>query len=93
MLKKRFEIVDKILKDHKEYKKYFEPLPFNSGYFLCIKLKNKNAENIRQILLNKYDTGVIAINDLLRIAFSSTPTNKLEKLFENIYLACRLYRI
>ena len=90
LLKKRFEIVDKILKEHKEYKKYFEPLPFNSGYFLCIKLKNKNAENIRQILLNKYDTGVIAINDLLRIAFSSTPTNKLEKLFENIYLACKL---
>lgn len=90
LLKKRFEIVDKILHDHKEYKKYFEPLPFNSGYFLCIKLKNKNAENIRQNLLNKYDTGVIAINDLLRIAFSSTPTNKLEKLFENIYLACRV---
>lgn len=90
LLKKRFEIVDKILKEHKEYKKYFEPLPFNSGYFLCIKLKKNNAEKVRQILLEKYSTGVIAINDLLRIAFSSTPTNKLEKLFENIYLACRL---
>jgi hypothetical protein len=46
------------------------------------------AEDVRQTLLSKYITGVIAIGDILRIAFSSTPTDKLEKLFANIYNAC-----
>jgi len=89
LLKQRFGIVNKILQQHQEYKKYFEALPFNSGYFMCIKLKSSTAEKTRQTLLAKYSTGVIAIGDMLRIAFSSAPTDKLEKLFANIYDACR----
>jgi len=86
ILKSRYEMVKKVLKKYDN--KYFNPLPFNSGYFMCLKLKGIDAEKVRQKLLKKYDTGVIAINDKLRIAFSSTPLSKIEKLFENIYLAC-----
>jgi len=88
LLKKRFEIVKGILAKHKEYAECLEALPFNSGYFMCVRLKGLQAEDVRQTLLAKYSTGVIAIGDILRIAFSSTPTDKLEKLFSNIYNAC-----
>ncbi len=86
-LKLRYEKVKKVLQEHPEYSKAFEPLPFNSGYFMCIKLKDLDAEMVRQILLEKYDTGIIAIQDKIRIAFSSLPTSKIEQLFKNIYLA------
>jgi aspartate/methionine/tyrosine aminotransferase len=89
LLKKRYDLVKTILKEHEEYYKYFEPLPYNSGYFMCVKLKNLDAESVRKTLLDKYSTGLIAIDPMLRIAFSSTPTDKLEKLFDNIYNACK----
>jgi len=89
ILKRRFKEVEKVLKEHKEYSEEFEALPHNSGYFMCIKLKNKDGEVIRQILLEKYDTGVIAIGNILRIAFSSTKKESITELFENIYKACK----
>ncbi|MBL7206210.1 MAG: aminotransferase class I/II-fold pyridoxal phosphate-dependent enzyme [Candidatus Aenigmarchaeota archaeon] len=87
ILRERYEEVKKILSDEK-YKEYFEALPFNSGYFMCIEL-NKDGEEVRKKLLKDYDTGVIAIGNLLRIAFSSVPKDKLRELFENIYNACK----
>jgi hypothetical protein len=33
-------------------------------------------------------TGVIAQDDLIRIAFSSTPLDQIGNLFENIFKAC-----
>lgn len=89
ILKKRYGVVKKLLSEHEEYEEFFETLPFNSGYFMCIKLKNKDAEEVRQILLREYSTGVISIADKLRIAFSATPTEKIPELFENIYKACK----
>lgn len=88
LLKKRVKTVRQVLKEHKEYREEFLPLPYNSGYFMCIKLV-KGAEKVRQLLLEKYDTGVIAIGDVVRIAFSSVPTNQIPELFENIYKACK----
>jgi aspartate/methionine/tyrosine aminotransferase len=38
LLRKRFEIVKGILKKHQEYAECFEALPFNSGYFMCVRL-------------------------------------------------------
>jgi len=86
MLRKRYEAVKKALQIEK-YKKTFTPLPFNSGYFMCIKPK-ADAEKVRQKLLAKYDTGVICQKDLLRISFSSVPEKNIAQLFENIYNAC-----
>ena len=87
-LKKRYTTVCEILKKHPEYDEIFKPLPFNSGYFMCIRInKDIDAEQLRQHLINKYGTGVIALGDLLRIAFSSTPTHLLDTLFNNIYKA------
>ncbi len=89
----RYLEVRRILDAHEEYKTCFEALPFNSGYFMCVETKNVNAEAVRQTLLEKYSTGLISItNDgknLLRIAFAATPTGKLEKLFDNLFQACK----
>ncbi len=87
-LKNRYIKVRDILSSHLEYKEIFEALPFNSGYFMCIKIIDTiNAEELRQHLISNYSTGVIATGNLLRIAFSSTPLKHLETLFENIYRA------
>ncbi len=91
ILKKRFEEAAAILKDKQDtFGEYFSPLPFNSGYFLCLKLKDGiDAETVRQILLKDFDTGVVAMQGLLRIAFSSVPKSDIPDLFDNIYRACQ----
>jgi aspartate/methionine/tyrosine aminotransferase len=87
----RYLKVKETIKAHPEYEKYFESLPFNSGYFMCVSLKKISADKVWETLLNKYNTGVIcyAEQNLLRIAFASTPLDKMEKLFNNIYAACK----
>jgi len=88
-LKRRYEKVKEIFEEHPEYAECFTPLPFNSGYFMCIKLTDKDPEQVRQILLTKYSTGIIALKDMIRIAYSGTPYHLLDKLYENIYKACK----
>jgi aspartate/methionine/tyrosine aminotransferase len=89
LLKERYDEVKEVLKDDK-YEEVFNPLPYNSGYFMCIKLKeNLDGENVRQKLLEKYNTGVIAMGNLLRLAFSSVAKKDIKQLFENIYKACK----
>lgn len=87
----RYLKVKTVLETHPEYKKYFEALPFNSGYFMCVQLKGLNADRVWETLLNKYSTGVICYSEkkLFRLAFASTPTHQIEKLFNNIFSACR----
>jgi aspartate/methionine/tyrosine aminotransferase len=88
LLKKRFMEVERVLLDEK-YASCFTALPFNSGYFLCVRLKEGlDPEKIRQKLLKDFSTGVIATKGLLRIAFSSIATAQIEELFENLYGAC-----
>jgi aspartate/methionine/tyrosine aminotransferase len=90
-LGKRYLKVKTVLEAHPEYKQYFEAEPFNSGYFMCVRLKNVNPDKVWETLLNKYSTGVICYSEkaLLRLAFAATPLDKIEKLFDNIYRACR----
>ena len=56
---------------------------------MCIRLKSNDTEEIRKILIGKYSTGVISDKGVLRLAFSATPTNKIPRLFDNIYQACK----
>jgi aspartate/methionine/tyrosine aminotransferase len=88
ILKERHDKVSQILEHNTKYQEFFEPLPFNSGYFMCIKT-TPDAEKVRQTLLSEHSTGVIVFEDIIRIAFSAVPSDKLERLFENVYEACR----
>lgn len=90
ILKARYEKVAKILSDKKEYKKYFNPLPFNSGYFMCVRLeKGIDGESLRKLLLDEFEIGVIWASGVMRIAFSAVPEQMLPELFENFYNACK----
>jgi aspartate/methionine/tyrosine aminotransferase len=89
ILKSRYEILRETLNNDK-FLTYFEPLPFNSGYFMCVQLvKGLDAEAVRLHLLEKYSTGVIVFGNVIRLAFSAVPKAKIPELVENLYLACK----
>jgi len=90
ILKARYEAVKTLFAKKTEYSEYFSALPFNSGYFMCIKpVEGIDAETVRLILLNDFNTGIISQNNIIRIAFSAVPAESLPELFNNLYLACR----
>jgi len=90
ILKKRFETLKHELTVHPEYQDSFSPLPYNSGYFMCIQpVKGVDAEKVRRLLIEKYDTGLIALSGLLRIAFSSVPAKSIPTILANIHLAIK----
>jgi hypothetical protein len=89
LLRRRYQTVRDVLAAHPEYRTAFAPLPFNSGYFMCIRPIGVDAEQLRQALLKEYSTGTINFGGILRIAFSATPTAKIPVLFENVYKAVR----
>jgi aspartate/methionine/tyrosine aminotransferase len=90
MLKSRYDEIKRILAAHPEYADEFTSLPYNSGYFMCVKLKKADPEKIRQKLLAEHSTGVINLCGIIRIAFSATPKAKLETLFANLSAACKM---
>ena len=87
VLKRRYKKMRAIFASHPEYSDVFLPLPFNSGYFMCVRLASGDAEGVRQKLLAEFNTGIIAFGDIIRVAFASTPHDALEKLLDNIYRA------
>ena len=89
VLKNRYRVIRGILKTHPEYSESFEAMPFNSGYFMCVKPKGVEAEAVRRHLIEKYSTGTIVLSGLIRLAFSTIPSRKLPKLFENVDRAVR----
>ncbi len=89
LLKARYEEIRRVLAAHPEYREEFAALPYNSGYFMCVKTQRADPEKVRQKLLAEYSTGVISLCGILRIAFSATPLAKIEALFANLFAACK----
>ena len=68
----------------------WKPYPFNSGYFLCLRLNDLNAEAYRVRLLNQYGVGVISTSDSdIRVALSCVDEADISDLFD-VMLACAL---
>jgi len=88
LLNFRYKKVKQVIRDKYSQSEYFNIVPNNSGYFMCLKLKEIDAEEVRQVLLKDYDTGLMAIGDMIRIAYSSLSADLIEQLFENITNAC-----
>lgn len=85
VLTKRALKVKEILQQEK-YSAAWDFYPFNSGYFMCLKLKGVQAEDLRNHLLDHYGVGVISLGEGdLRVAFSSVEEQELELLFDLIY--------
>jgi hypothetical protein len=64
-------------------------MPFNSGYFMCVKPKGVEAEAVRKRLIEGYSTGTIVLSGLIRLAFSTVPLEKLSSLFASVDSAIR----
>ena len=62
------------------------PYPFNSGYFMCVKLNGLDAEAFRVRLLQEYGIGVIASGGPdIRIAFSCLELADIAPLFDAMF--------
>ncbi|HUC91631.1 MAG TPA: aminotransferase class I/II-fold pyridoxal phosphate-dependent enzyme [Paenibacillus sp.] len=87
IMKRRANRVKQLL-DSGRYGDVWEYYPFNSGYFMCLKLKTVDAETVRTHLLDTYGIGTIALGETdLRVAFSCIEELNLEELFDSIYRA------
>lgn len=74
---------------NEKFAPYWTYYPFNSGYFMCLKLNNLDAETLRLHLLEQYGVGVIASNKTdIRVAFSCVEESDIEELFDLIYAGC-----
>lgn len=87
VLNKRYKKIRAILASHPEYATRFEVMPFNSGYFMCVRPKGVEAECVRRRLIERYSTGTIVLSGLIRLAFSTIPAQKLPRLFKNVAAA------
>ncbi|MBF0201682.1 MAG: aminotransferase class I/II-fold pyridoxal phosphate-dependent enzyme [Desulfamplus sp.] len=85
IIKERAQEIRTVLEDPL-YKEKFEPYPFNSGYFMCIRLKSDvDAEKLRVHLLDQYGIGLISIGSQnIRVAFSCLEKEQVKLLFDMI---------
>jgi aspartate/methionine/tyrosine aminotransferase len=84
ILKARAAKVKAVLADPK-YESAWKPYPFNSGYFMCLRLKTVAAEALRVHLLDHYGVGLIALGEHdLRVAFSCIDEDQVQLLFDTI---------
>ena len=85
ILMERAQRVKTVSRDPK-YAAAWDVYPFNSGYFMCIRLKTVDAEKLRIHLLDRYGMGLIALGPSnLRVAFSCMEAADVETLFDTIY--------
>lgn len=85
ILSRRAAKVKEVLADDR-YTAVWTPYPFNSGYFMCLKLKEIKAEDYRLRLLDEYGIGVIAIGDHdIRVAFSCVEEEDISELFDLMF--------
>ena len=89
ILKERGNEVKRVLKETK-FAEELEPYPFNSGYFMLIKLKHVGAEALRVHLLEQYGVGTISTGERdLRVAFSCVEKEHIAELFDIILRGCQ----
>ena len=80
---KVFEVVNR-----PKYRETFDPYPFNSGYFMCVKVKGVDSEKLRVHLLDAHQTGLISTSPTdIRVAFSCLELEQVEPLFETLHQA------
>ena len=67
--------------------------PFNSGYFMLVKVDGVDAEKLRVHLLEEHGVGLIATSPTdIRVAFSCLEADDVEPLFEALHQAIQELR-
>jgi aspartate/methionine/tyrosine aminotransferase len=73
-----------------EYADCWDVYPFNSGYFMCLRVKGVAAEAVRQQLLDAHGVGVIALGQTeVRVAFSCLTEAQIPGVFQAIAASVR----
>ncbi len=76
-----------------EYADCWDVYPFNSGYFMCLRLKEADADTVRVRLLDDHGVGTIALGKQeLRIAFSCLTEAQIPAVFASAAKAVRAVR-
>lgn len=89
IMKGRAKEVKRVL-SNPQYHEAWEPYPFNSGYFMCLRLKTVEAEPLRVHLLDKYGIGLISLGKTdLRVAFSCLEKEDTQELFDTLFQAVK----
>ena len=89
IMKERAQEVKRVL-SNPEYQGAWEPYPFNSGYFMCLRLKTVDAEALRVHLLDTYGVGLISLGKTdLRVAFSCLEKEDIQDFFNLVLKAIR----
>ncbi len=78
----------------KKYADCWDVYPFNSGYFMCVRLKdNVDANDFRMYVLEKHGVGTIALGKHdIRVAFSCVEENQIAEIFEILATAVREFK-
>ena len=73
-----------------EYADCWDVYPYNSGYFMCLRLKGADADTVRLKLLDEHGVGTIALGQAnLRVAFSCLTEAQIPGVFAAIAAAVR----
>ena len=76
-----------------EYADCWDVYPFNSGYFMCLRLKDADADTVRQRLLDEHGVGAIALGKReVRVAFSCLTEAQIPTVFATAAKAVRAVR-
>jgi aspartate/methionine/tyrosine aminotransferase len=76
-----------------EYADCWDVYPFNSGYFMCLRLKGAEADAVRVRLLDDHGVGTIALGKTdLRVAFSCLAEAQIPGVFASAAKAVRAVR-
>ncbi len=87
LMRQRAQEVQRVLANPK-YGVAWEAYPFNSGYFMCLRLKRVEAEPLRRHLLDAHGVGLISLGSHdLRVAFSCLEEDQIEPLFDTVLAA------
>jgi len=92
LLRVRAERVYEVAR-HPRFAESWDVYPFNSGYFMCVRVKDVDAEKLRVHLLDAYGVGLIASGGPdIRVAFSCLEVEDVEPLFEALHKAIQELR-
>jgi aspartate/methionine/tyrosine aminotransferase len=87
VLEARAAEVHRVAQDPK-YADSWEMYPFNSGYFMLIKVKGVDANALREHLLDAHQVGLISTSGSdIRIAFSCLEKDQVQELFDTLHQA------
>jgi aspartate/methionine/tyrosine aminotransferase len=76
-----------------EHADCWDVYPFNSGYFMCVRLKGADADTVRLRLLDEHGLGTIALGATdLRVAFSCLTEEQIPDVFARLAQGVRAVR-